>query len=207
MSCLRNVVALAALNLAVTCSAVAATWTFSYEVDATGSVNRVSSDYGNLLAVGDRFQVSIKAAEGYGWSATQGDTFYAVIGTDNPDTETGRLSFWSAYQFLNDGDRVGSGGGGLTSWGSNYIQGGTSSINFSGTFDEFYFSGLIDKTPPQSTSLLELENVLLTKGLEFGQVSAVPLPAAAWMFGSALLGMLGVSRRRKSARASTLVAA
>jgi len=30
-----------------------------------------------------------------------------------------------------------------------------------------------------------------------GQVSAVPVPAAVWLFGSGLLGLVGVSRRRK----------
>jgi hypothetical protein len=34
--------------------------------------------------------------------------------------------------------------------------------------------------------------------LSVGEVSAVPVPAAAWLFGSALMGLIGVSRRRKS---------
>lgn len=32
-----------------------------------------------------------------------------------------------------------------------------------------------------------------------GSVSAVPLPAAAWLFGSAAIGLLGFARRRKQA--------
>ena len=32
-----------------------------------------------------------------------------------------------------------------------------------------------------------------------GVVSAVPVPAAVWLFGSGLLGLLGVARRRKAA--------
>lgn len=32
-----------------------------------------------------------------------------------------------------------------------------------------------------------------------GTVSAVPVPAAAWLFGSGLLGLVGVARRRKAA--------
>ena len=33
-------------------------------------------------------------------------------------------------------------------------------------------------------------------GIEYGAVSAVPVPAAAWLFGSALLAMLTVARRK-----------
>ena len=32
-----------------------------------------------------------------------------------------------------------------------------------------------------------------------GNVSAVPIPAAVWLFGSGLLGLVGVARRRKTA--------
>jgi len=31
-----------------------------------------------------------------------------------------------------------------------------------------------------------------------GDVSAVPVPAAAWLFGSGLIGLLGVARQRRS---------
>jgi hypothetical protein len=30
-----------------------------------------------------------------------------------------------------------------------------------------------------------------------GSVSTVPVPAAAWLFGSGLLGLVGVARRKK----------
>jgi hypothetical protein len=33
--------------------------------------------------------------------------------------------------------------------------------------------------------------------VEFGEASAVPVPAAAWLFGSALLGLVGMSKRKK----------
>jgi hypothetical protein len=38
---------------------------------------------------------------------------------------------------------------------------------------------------------------------KLGPVSAVPVPAAVWLFGSGLIGMIGIARRRKSARHRT----
>jgi hypothetical protein len=34
--------------------------------------------------------------------------------------------------------------------------------------------------------------------VQSGDVSAVPVPAAAWLFGSALLGLIGISRRKRA---------
>jgi hypothetical protein len=31
-----------------------------------------------------------------------------------------------------------------------------------------------------------------------GNVSTVPVPAAVWLFGSAMLGLMGVARRKKA---------
>lgn len=36
----------------------------------------------------------------------------------------------------------------------------------------------------------------LTGAVDFAPVAAVPIPAAAWLFGSALLGLVGIARRR-----------
>ncbi|RKZ59317.1 MAG: hypothetical protein DRQ44_13820 [Gammaproteobacteria bacterium] len=48
----------------------------------------------------------------------------------------------------------------------------------------FYVDGLLDA---QLTTLLPLFTV-----------TAVPVPAAAWLFGSGLIGLIGVARRKKS---------
>ena len=41
-------------------------------------------------------------------------------------------------------------------------------------------------------------SAVIYDNLNVGEVSAVPVPAAAWLFGSALMGLMGISRRRKS---------
>jgi hypothetical protein len=48
---------------------------------------------------------------------------------------------------------------------------------------------------PYATSLLD-GSIVLT--LDYG-ISAIPLPAAAWLFGSGLLGLVGMARRKKAA--------
>lgn len=40
-----------------------------------------------------------------------------------------------------------------------------------------------------------------TAGLWAGEIASVPLPAAAWLFGSGLLGLAGIARRKKTAPA------
>lgn len=42
------------------------------------------------------------------------------------------------------------------------------------------------------------QGVIFDNILIEGTVSSVPIPAAAWLFGSGLLGLIGIARRRKS---------
>ncbi len=62
------------------------------------------------------------------------------------------------------------------------------------------FAGIVANDMPQ-ISMIQLDasgdNKWGIDNIEFGGVSAVPIPAAAWLFGSALLG-LGVVKRRKA---------
>jgi hypothetical protein len=53
-----------------------------------------------------------------------------------------------------------------------------------------FFSGLTQTT-------LESWNLSANGALTYGAVSAVPVPAAVWLFGSGLMGLVGVARRRK----------
>lgn len=49
-------------------------------------------------------------------------------------------------------------------------------------------------------SLGEIANVSFQYGTGFGEpnISAIPVPAAVWLFGSGLIGLAGVARRRKA---------
>jgi hypothetical protein len=41
-------------------------------------------------------------------------------------------------------------------------------------------------------------DVLYAWAVHDGDVSAVPIPATAWLFGSGLLGLVGIARRKKA---------
>jgi hypothetical protein len=58
----------------------------------------------------------------------------------------------------------------------------------------FYSAGGVQLAPPEDSAFEAL-------AVRSGQVTAVPVPAAAWLLGSGLMGLLGLSRRK----AATLV--
>ena len=88
-----------------------------------------------------------------------------------------------------------------------WVKGGAGAFNFAGTISNAAAQGggsvsligfgvldtvkLIDNSPVRPNTT--------TGGFDVDavRVSPVPIPAAAWLFGSALLGFFGVSRRRK----------
>ena len=83
---------------------------------------------------------------------------------------------------------------------SNAILAGVNSPNTSGFF------GIIDNVP--FTSISQFMTLPNTPGLNYmwidnitygSSINPVPVPAAVWLFGSALIGLLGVGKRRKTA--------
>ena len=80
---------------------------------------------------------------------------------------------------------------------------GGTSVVAAGAVDtpiSFYFAG-IDTTDYWTGVLTEMPNAwtLSSSGqLTYAPVSTVPVPAAVWLFGSGLLGLVSVARRRKA---------
>lgn len=70
-----------------------------------------------------------------------------------------------------------------------------------GDFNTYLFPSLFEhydgvdrieiRASPTSTEYLQIDNLVV-------EMSAVPVPAAVWLFGSGLLGLIGVARRKKA---------
>ena len=81
------------------------------------------------------------------------------------------------------------------------VSGGQVGSAFGGFFGNGYFEvwnvDLLPTATPHSG--FNVDTVLNTAGGNFAQyVAPVPIPAAAWLFGSGLIGLVGVARRKKS---------
>ena len=88
--------------------------------------------------------------------------------------------------------------GDTQTWASN--DGGAVSFNTEGSVNSpLAFKRYFLLTATTGTnSLLGFWNVDFAKGLATFNVSPVPLPAAVWLLGSALIGLVGVSRRKRN---------
>ena len=68
-----------------------------------------------------------------------------------------------------------------------------------GTLPAFLFISDLSSDPVPISSIDY--GTASTAGTWTGNIAAVPLPAAAWLFGSGLLGLAGIARRKKTAPA------
>lgn len=120
-----------------------------------------------------------------GWRLA--DTDPAISGYNQTGSEMGDL-FYNA---------LGNTAGSLTNTGpfsnvqSNYYWSATEyapNTNYAWTF--YMYNG--------SQSAYFKDNSFVGWAVQSGDVSAVPVPAAAWLFGSGLLGLVGVARRKSA---------
>jgi len=125
--------------------------------------------------IGEREFLSLDGAT-YTFSLVSGGTF-DLLGLDI-ESPVGTGSDWAAFGTF---DVIGSDGASVT---LNATSFGTQSFGTT-------FTGLTSFTLEYDISAqATFDNINFT---------AVPVPAAAWLFGSGLLGLIGISRRKKSA--------
>ena len=115
-----------------------------------------------------------------GWivESETGETLYGIGGWIDSDTTGAKITF------LLDGINV------------NPDRDGEA-------FTGWTFVGIIDETGFSTVEIVELSGADYDQHPIWGDsftvgVSAVPIPAAVWLFGSGLLGLVGVARRKKA---------
>jgi len=134
--------------------------------------------------------LSEKAAsyEIYGYGYREYNTFSAV----EPSITNIDVNSWNTAIAIRDAAGAGydfTPGNDLTSLGGFWVISGTDTLNFTGTYGDTY--NIIN------TSRYLTENVNASYA-QLELVSSVPVPAAVWLFGSGLIGLIGVARRKKA---------
>jgi hypothetical protein len=118
--------------------------------------------------------------ESYSWAGLGADANTLEFVTGDPNGELSGTSVMLAA--IGGGGMTNAGGGPL----SVLTQGGTNPLSSQSTCDN------ADCSTVSNPVYLTFGNITGT--------SVVPIPAAAWLFGSAMLGLVGVARRKKAQR-------
>ena len=92
-----------------------------------------------------------------------------------------------------DGDGINDFSGVLVSGGQ--VGSGWGSF-FGATYYEAWRVNILSGTAASAN--FSVDTIFATAGGDFAQTAAVPVPAAVWLFGSGLLGLVGVARRKKA---------
>jgi len=208
---------------AATVTLVGDTMTYEYD-DAQANIGL----WGNISIVGDTvvFEPTTFEAEsidGTGAGLTDATFYFDRVYANNGNAISSiEVNEFGDYSIINGGDvqvdlylqATTNPGGGNFSWAADtdsFSASGPGSSNWgllTASLDDGDFNG------PQTEMSVSIQNTLtaityadgevawIEKKLAFTALAPVPLPAAAWLFGSALVGLLAVSRRRASAIAA-----
>ena len=182
-----------ALSLALalgTSVASAATMTSGTFDMYTGTGNLMNSDAAITGSIGDGT-----------WSVASTNVFFGGLWTAHSGTTSGTYSFDTVQAGSYTNVIVGAGQVGghiLFNWGAN------ADIDVVNVWD-------VVGSSYTSTDVLEgaggdgilglgmIDGAFVGSSANFDFVAPIPVPAAVWLFGSGLLGLVGVARRKKSA--------
>ena len=135
------------------------------------NLQSVQIDFDNGLAGQDDVWMSITNNSGTGWSGFDFTLVGTGVGIFGPFTLENQTGFISDFVFYNNDP-------------ANDL-----SKSVALTFDPLEYVGLWNVSGSIDTSLSSTYSLILTP-------TVVPVPAAVWLFGSGLLGLMGVARRR-----------
>ena len=141
------------------------------------------------------------------FAATAGDIFNMSglgmnFGSD-PLVNPGELLLQIVFRDAN-GVFAGTEAGGNFALGFNVFN--SNVVNWENPIDIWNVLGVGTGAAPDNTASVDFNVLVLAPAggsgyfdsISANQVSAVPVPAAVWLFGSGLLGLVGVARRKKS---------
>ena len=119
----------------------------------------------------------------YAWMVNPGDT-----GTITFETDAATVNFFARTRSIADGNSI------LTAFDSLDQVIDTLTLTPADDWVEVLFTGAIVKIEFQNLASC---NDCMNSIDDFGFSAVVPVPAAAWLFGSGLVGLIGVARRRR----------
>ena len=194
---ISNLLKVAALLGLMSSSTMAAT--YSTTLDYSGLNTYVEQAggtvFGTDIIVGDTVSVTHQLAATNDYWSLSGTSLWAPVVVDEFGTRTGDTSL----SFYKDGFLVGSGST-LNSNTNDFHIGDTVSGLVAGLqFDTMVFNYLLGATTSGSNILNTQLLTHWTQGVTYTSgVSAVPIPAALFMFAPALLGFMGFRRKAKN---------
>lgn len=168
-------------------------WQYDFENDWTSST---SVSLGGANAGADELQLlsSTQTSYGYGWASVDRQATIQIIGS-------GLLLITADYNIsaMIDGQPGDYAFAGVNFWADIYSENGLETMTAS-SFLELESSGIADQESKSKTLglafLVNDGDTILFSANSFAYVAAVPVPAAVWLLGSALIGLISVGRRR-----------
>jgi hypothetical protein len=90
-------------------------------------------------------------------------------------------------------------GDGLTDYQGIFVTGGQVGSTWGGFFGAVYYEVWDFRLLSNGSATgFNVDTIFGTAGGDFAQYTVIPVPAAVWLFGSGLLGLVGVARRKKA---------
>ena len=207
----RDVVAGATLlgALAFSASGYAAThYTFDTQYNGSAISSIGGTDpIGVVLEDGDSFTYTVSAEAGEFWTVDETLSYFPFLAftVEESAERTGDMSL-SLYLggVLQQPALVQNG------IYNAYVHMGTNSVSLDAglMFDQIVLDYVLLSTVPEAPSIVSVSTTIsdysiggyvpggFDAGISYSGVSSVPVPAAAWLFGSALLGLAGIKRRK-----------
>ena len=204
----KNLAALSGvLSLALIGSVASAATVADFSVDIAGNVNGLSSntisgsatailDDSGILTINAR-TTTVTTFFGLPWSNFTTDSVNVITGNWNSvDTLSSNSGTSTATACTNNGGAITNGCNNVTL---------NSPVSFTSVTDPITFDLSVGGTTTIKTSLQQGRGFSASTYNEtytLTRLAAVPLPAAAWLFGSALIGLVLVPRNRRHADTS-----